>query len=42
MRWPPPSADRTKAILLNNPMNPAAKVFTRDELALIADLVVAP
>ncbi|CAN5269500.1 aminotransferase [soil metagenome] len=31
---------RTKAILLNNPMNPAAKVFTRDELALIAELCI--
>jgi N-succinyldiaminopimelate aminotransferase len=31
---------RTKAILLNNPMNPAAKVFTREELSLIADLCV--
>ena len=34
-------SDRTKAILLNNPMNPAAKVFDAGELALIADLVVA-
>ncbi len=32
---------RTKAILINNPMNPAAKVFTREELALIAELCVA-
>jgi aspartate/methionine/tyrosine aminotransferase len=32
---------RTKAILLNNPMNPAGRVFTREELALIAELVVA-
>jgi len=31
---------KTKAVLLNNPMNPAAKVFTDDELALIADLCV--
>ena len=31
---------RTKAILLNNPHNPAAKVFSRDELRLIADLVI--
>ena len=30
---------RTKLILLNNPMNPAAKVFTRDELAFIAELL---
>ena len=32
--------DKTKLILLNNPMNPAAKVFTDDELAFIADLVI--
>jgi aspartate/methionine/tyrosine aminotransferase len=32
---------KTKAILLNNPMNPAARVFTRDELTFIAELVVA-
>jgi len=32
---------KTKAILLNNPMNPAAKVFDDRELSLIADLVVA-
>jgi len=32
---------KTKAILLNNPMNPAGRVFSRDELALIAELVVA-
>lgn len=31
---------RTKLVVLNNPMNPAAKVFTREELALIAELVV--
>ena len=31
----------TKLILLNNPMNPAAKVFTDDELAFIADLAIA-
>ncbi len=31
---------RTKAILINDPMNPAAKVFTDEERALIADLVV--
>jgi aspartate/methionine/tyrosine aminotransferase len=29
---------RTKMILLNTPMNPTAKVFTRDELAQVADL----
>ncbi len=31
---------KTKAIVLNNPMNPAARVFSREELALIADLTV--
>lgn len=30
---------RTKAILLNSPMNPTGKVFTHAELAFIADLV---
>ncbi len=30
---------KTKAILLNSPMNPASKVFTRDELQFIAGLV---
>ncbi len=30
---------RTKAILLNTPMNPTGKVFTAAELAFIADLV---
>ena len=32
---------RTKAILLNNPMNPAARVFEEDDLKLIAELVIA-
>ena len=32
---------KTKAILLNNPMNPAARVFNEDELKLIAELVIA-
>jgi aspartate/methionine/tyrosine aminotransferase len=32
---------RTKAILMNNPTNPAAKVYTAEELALIAEFVVA-
>jgi len=32
---------KTKAILLNNPMNPAGRVFTREELAFIAELVIA-
>ena len=32
---------RTKAILLNNPTNPAAKVYDENELALIAELVIA-
>ncbi|MBB2202371.1 aminotransferase [Gluconacetobacter tumulisoli] len=31
---------RTKAILLNSPMNPTGKVFRPDELAFIADLLV--
>jgi aspartate/methionine/tyrosine aminotransferase len=31
---------RTKAILLNTPMNPASKVFTAAELAFIAELLV--
>jgi N-succinyldiaminopimelate aminotransferase len=31
---------RTKALLLNNPHNPAAKVYSRAELQLIADLAV--
>ena len=31
---------RTKAILLNTPMNPTSKVFTAAELAFIADLLV--
>lgn len=29
---------RTKMVLLNNPMNPAGKIFTRHELGLIASL----
>ena len=32
-------SDRTKLILLNSPMNPCAKVFNSDELALIASLL---
>jgi aspartate/methionine/tyrosine aminotransferase len=32
---------RTKLLLLNSPMNPAAKVFTVDELAVLAELVIA-
>ena len=32
-------SDKTKLILLNSPMNPAAKVFSRDELALIAEML---
>jgi N-succinyldiaminopimelate aminotransferase len=32
---------RTKAILMNNPTNPAAKVYTAEELALIAEFVIA-
>lgn len=44
-RWELPRAElaaafgpRTKAILLNTPMNPASKVFTAAELAFIAEL----
>jgi N-succinyldiaminopimelate aminotransferase len=32
---------RTKALMLNTPMNPTGKVFTRDELGFLADLVTA-
>lgn len=32
-------SDKTKMVLLNNPMNPTGKVFTADELAAIAKLV---
>jgi aspartate/methionine/tyrosine aminotransferase len=32
---------RTKAILMNNPTNPAAKVYTEEELGLIAEFVIA-
>ncbi len=48
MEWPDWSVDeealkraftrRTKALILNTPNNPTGKVFTRDELRLIADL----
>jgi aspartate/methionine/tyrosine aminotransferase len=45
-RWELPRAElaaafgpRTKAILLNSPMNPTGKVFTAAELAFIADLL---
>ena len=31
-------SDKTKAILINNPMNPTAKVFSDKELQLVADL----
>jgi aspartate/methionine/tyrosine aminotransferase len=30
---------RTKLVLLNSPMNPAGKVFTRDELGFLAQLI---
>tara|TARA_B100000676_G_C18074667_1_gene846770 strand:+ start:561 stop:1721 length:1161 start_codon:yes stop_codon:yes gene_type:complete len=33
-------SDKTKLILLNTPMNPCSKVFTRDELSLIAALLL--
>jgi aspartate/methionine/tyrosine aminotransferase len=31
---------KTKALLLNNPQNPAAKVYSRAELRMLADLVI--
>lgn len=31
-------SEKTKAILINNPMNPTAKVFSDEELQLVADL----
>jgi len=31
-------SDRTKAVLINNPMNPTAKVFSDEELELVASL----
>ncbi|MGC4107558.1 MAG: aminotransferase [Thermomicrobiales bacterium] len=34
-------SDRTRLILFNNPLNPAARVYTRDELAVIAEFCVA-
>ncbi|PLW77022.1 aminotransferase [Cohaesibacter celericrescens] len=33
-------SDNTKAVLLNNPHNPAGKVFSREELGWIADLLI--
>ncbi len=33
-------SERTKIILLNTPHNPTGKVFTRDELTLVAELAV--
>jgi len=33
-------SERTKLILLNTPMNPCSKVFSREELSVIADLVL--
>ena len=46
-RWELPRAElaaafgpKTKAILLNSPMNPTGKVFTAAELAFVADLVL--
>jgi aspartate/methionine/tyrosine aminotransferase len=33
-------SDKTRAILLNTPHNPTGKVFTREELALIAELCI--
>jgi N-succinyldiaminopimelate aminotransferase len=31
---------KTKAVVINSPMNPNGKVFTRDELQFLADLIV--
>jgi aminotransferase len=31
-------SNRTRAVVINTPMNPTGKVFTRDELSFIADL----
>lgn len=31
---------KTKAVVINSPMNPSGKVFTRDELQFIADLMI--
>jgi aminotransferase len=33
-------SEKTKAVIINNPNNPSGKVFTRDELKLIADLCI--
>lgn len=33
-------SERTKLIVINSPMNPASKVFSKDELQVIADLLV--
>lgn len=32
---------RTKLVVLNNPLNPAGKVYTREELTLLADFITA-
>jgi len=32
-------SEKTKLLVLNSPMNPTGKVFTRDELAVLAELV---
>lgn len=34
-------SDRTKLVILNNPLNPAGKVWTREELTLLAQAVEA-
>jgi len=33
-------SERTKLLVLNSPMNPASKVFTQDELQILADLLI--
>jgi aspartate/methionine/tyrosine aminotransferase len=34
-------SDRTKAIVLNTPHNPTGRVFTREEISLVAELCIA-
>ena len=33
-------SEKTKVLILNNPMNPSAKVFSKDELLFLADLLI--
>jgi N-succinyldiaminopimelate aminotransferase len=34
-------SEKTKVLLLNTPHNPTGKVFTHDELVILADMAVA-